>query len=167
LVKATVKVASHDNSKELMKAVRRLTKMDVLVGVPQKSGARKRSKVNNAMLAYIHDNGSPLSHIPPRPFLRTGIQEGKKEIVHYLDGAAKGALNGDPEAVEKGLNAAGLVAQKSVRRKIQTGPFTPLKASTIRARRSKRKSRNNNSITPLIDTGQMRNSINYVIRKKT
>ena len=52
----------------------------------------------------------------------------------------------------------------AIKAKITDGPFEPLKPSTIAARKSKRKSRSNADIKPLIDTGALRNSISYVIR---
>lgn len=155
--------------KKFAKSLNDLTKKDVLVGVPESTAPRKKDstpKMNNATLAYIHDNGSPAAHIPPRPFLRPGIDNAKKEIGDYLGQAGRAVLDRKLDTAMKALNAAGLSAQKSIRRKIQTGPFTPLKAATIAARKRKHPSRSNTSVTPLIDTGQMQASINYIIREK-
>ena len=151
---------------ELIKALKTLTLKEVLAGVPEAKAPRKRGTATNALLAYVHDNGSPLQNIPPRPFLCAGIEEGKEEITKYLEQAGKAALHGDAMLMDKALNAVGLAAQKAIRKKIQTGPFTPLKASTVAARKRKRKSRNNTQMTPLIDTGQLLQSINYVINDK-
>lgn len=120
------------------------------------------------MLAYIHDNGSPVKNIPRREFLRPGIQAGKAKIILRLGQGARLAVNGDIASIEKALTAAGLEAQKSVRAKITTGPFVKLKDATIAARRRKHKGRKstNVSVTPLVDTGQLRNSINFVVVDK-
>ena len=154
---------------DLVRALNALTHNDVLVGVPEKTAGRKtqgKRQMNNATLAYIHDNGSPLAHIPQREFLRPGIKNAQQDIVKYLEGAGKAALNGKEQTIGKYLDAAGLTAQKSIRRKIQTGPFTPLKAATVKARKRKHPSRKNTRVTPLIDTGSMLASISYVIRSK-
>jgi len=161
-----VEVKGNNFNRDFTKLLKTLTNKEVLVGVPAAKANRKEPAVNNAMLAYIHDNGSPLAHIPPRPFLCAGIEQNKEQITKYMEQAGKAALENDPARMERALNAVGLTAQKAVRRKIQTGPFTPLKASTIAARKRKHKSRKNTSVTPLIDTGQLLQSINYVITTK-
>lgn len=157
------------SEKQLDRAISALTKREVLVGVPEKTAPRKDSKgtkVNNALIAYVHDNGSPLRGIPQREFLRPGIKMAQKSIVNYLSQAARSALAGDAAAVERGLTAAGLEAQKSVRRKITIGPFAPLKPATIRARQRRHKGRSLVGTTPLVDTGQLRQSINFVVMDK-
>jgi hypothetical protein len=70
--------------------------------------------------------------------------------------------------------------QNAVRTKITDGPFAPLADSTLRARarrgrkgavaelksRAQGNAPNNANAKPLIDTGQLRKSITYVVRKK-
>jgi hypothetical protein len=161
-----IEVKGKNFNRDFAKLLENLTHKEVLVGVPAAKASRKEPQANNAMLAYIHDNGSPLAHIPPRPFLCAGIEQNKEQITKYMEQAGKAALDNDEPRMERALNAMGLAAQKAVRRKIQTGPFTPLKASTIRARKRRHKSRKNTSVTPLIDTSQLLQSINFVIVKK-
>ncbi|MNT58599.1 hypothetical protein D3C72_1960450 [compost metagenome] len=98
-------------------------------------------------------------------------------------------MKGDDGKLDAELNAAGLIAQAGARNRITSSNYEPLSPSTIRNRR---KSRNTQSmraeeqkyldmvangaspaqaqadagIQPLINTGQLRNSITYVIRKK-
>jgi hypothetical protein len=69
----------------------------------------------------------------------------------------------DASAVDQALNAGGLVAQSSVKKQIvsQEG-FSPLKQGTLAARK-----RNGfNGTKALIRTGQLLNSISYVVREK-
>lgn len=101
-------------------------------------------------------------HIPPRPFLVEGIQDNQDEINKYLGRAAKSALNGDLEGIETNLHAAGLSGQNGARNKILTGPFIPLKPSTIKNRLS----RGRTGTVPLNDTGGLHNSITYALRDK-
>jgi hypothetical protein len=155
-----------DNLPKFRAALKAMLKQEVLVGVPEATAPRKDSKVNNALLAYVHDNGSPLAHIPRREFLRPGIKEGQDEIVRRFGAMGRATLAGDLTAVDKGLHSVGLAAQKAVRRKITVGPFTPLKPATIRARKRRHPRRKNTTITPLIDTGALRASINYVVTNK-
>jgi len=139
---------------------------DVLVGVPSDKSVRKveesGSPMNNATIAYIQDNGSPAANIPARPFMQPGIKAVKPKIATSLQHGARGALQGDKDAVEKGLNVAGLAAQASIRSMINEGIPPPLSSLTI----ASRKARGRTGTKPLVDTGQLRNSINYVVRKK-
>lgn len=138
---------------------------DVLVGVPNDKTERKEADsegMNNATLAYIHDNGSPAANIPARPFMRPGIEEARDKIVSALRTGAKQALQGKEQGVERALNIAGLTAQSSIRGTINEGIGPELADSTLAARRA----RGRKGTKPLVDTGQLRNAINYVVRKK-
>lgn len=146
--------------KDFNKAVKELTARQILVGVPE-SGDKRRDAAGNALIAYVQDNGSPFQGIPKREFLRTGIEAGKAAIVAQMEGSGRAAFRGDMTGVDKGLNGAGLAAQAAVRAKINTGPFSPLQPATLAARRR----RGRTGTRPLIDTGQLRNSINYVVVK--
>lgn len=149
----------------LLKSVKLLTERQVLVGVPDVKADRKgkTSKgINNAALAYIHDQGSPAQNIPARPFLGPGIKDAKLEIQRRLEQVAKIALRGAMlQDIERGLSAVGMTAQSAVRNRITKGPFAALKPATLAARRR----RGRRGTKPLIDTGQLRNSITYVVRK--
>lgn len=145
-----------------------------------KASGGAASDVNNATLGYIHETGSPAQGIPARPFLIPGVQSARKDVTNALKSAAKQALNGDKRAVEKGLERAGMIAQAAVREAITHGSFEPLAESTLKARarrgrkgaKAELKARaegaepSNALAKPLIDTGQLRNSVTYVVRKK-
>jgi hypothetical protein len=156
------------SAKKMDKALTSLTSRAVLVGVPESTSPRNSgaAQMNNATLAYIHDNGSPLANIPQREFLRPGVRDDKANTIKFLGQGARLALDGNTGAVERALTSAGLSAQKSIRRKISTGPFAPLKPSTVRGRIRRHKGRTGVSAQPLIDTGQLRQSINFVVVDK-
>lgn len=152
-----------DDVASLMKAVKSLTKTDILVGVPSEETERDDgAQINNATLAYIHENGSPAAGIPARPFLAPGIEAAKEKITDRLQRAAKAALSNDTGSANVQLNSAGLIAQNSVRGLINSGIAPALEASTLASRRR----RGRTGTVPLIDTGQLRNSITYVVREK-
>lgn len=137
-----------------------VTLKSVLVGIPAEKAARDaESKMTNVDIAYIQNFGAPEANIPSREFMRPGIADVQSKIVKALRLAGKAAFNG--EDPDKYLNQAGLVAQAGIRAKITNGPFLPLAASTVAARMSRGKK----SDKPLIDTGQLRNAITYVIRE--
>lgn len=154
-----------DITDAVLKKLETVPMKDVLVGVPAAETTRtseESGSITNAMLGYIHENGAPEVNIPPRPFLVPGIREAKEEIANYLEQAGKAAVDGRIDIMDRALHAAGLVAQTSVKQKITEGPFIPLKASTLSARRR----RGHKGTRPLIETSQLHNSITYVIRNK-
>lgn len=147
------------NIQDIQKALAELAKHKVMVGVPASKVGRKAGTINNATLAYIHEFGAPAAHIPARPFLGPAIEAMKETIKRRLNQAGKAAISGNYGLMMKILNALGLQGQNAVRAKLNTGPFAPLAPSTIAARRRRGK----RSVKPLIDTGQLRNSITYVV----
>ena len=178
----TVKVTV-DNLAKVIASINALVKKEVLVGIPSGTTERKEDEqtpVNNAQLGYIHEYGSPANNIPARPFLIPGVNKAKNKIESQLKTAAKAALNRDLKTIEKSLDNAGLSAQNSVRTEINSGDFQELALSTLKARARKGRkgaqaeidSRaegnlpSNENARPLIDTGQLRNSITYVVRGK-
>lgn len=177
-----------DNAANIQKAIAALTRSSVLVGVPSSKTEREEivitrfgvtklpGEINNAALAYIHTNGSPEENIPARPFLVPGIRDAKTKIASLFRKAGKNALEGKTDQVEKGLEAAGLVAQVAAKKRITDGIPPPLKDSTLKRRGDKssqqeldsREAGNIDSTLyakPLIRTGQLLNSISYVVRK--
>lgn len=158
-----------DTVPKLVAALLALEHREVLVGVPEQKTDRrrktgeKRQPITNAQLAYIQNYGSPARNIPARPFMEPGIKDAQPQIEKALRGAAEAALEGNASGVEDGFDKAGLVAVNGIRNKIRTGPFVPLKPSTLKAR--KRRGRTGDK--PLQDTGQMRNAITYVKRNRS
>lgn len=139
----------------------------VLVGIPAaetvRSGDGSSDNMTNAALGYIHETGAPEVNIPSRPFLVPGVRDQTPSITRNLKEAAKAKMDGDSEKAFRYLHAAGMAGVKGAQRRITTGPFAPLAASTLRARRR----RGRTGTRPLIDTGQLRRSLTHVIRKET
>lgn len=152
-----------DNVAKVLAAIQRLTAREVLVGIPATKAEREDGEpINNAQLGYIHEFGAPASNIPARPFLVPGVAEKQPAIAARLQKAAKAAMDGNNTVLESELNAAGLLGQNGAREQINNGPHEPLSERTLAARRA----RGREGDKPLIDTGQLRNSLTYVIRKK-
>jgi phage gpG-like protein len=153
-----------DNLAKVSKAIEVLASKRVMVGVPADKAARKDGPINNAALAYVHNNGAPEINLPARPFMEPGIESVKTDIRAGIGKAGEFALEGRPDAVERQYHRVGAIGRDAIKAKITDGPFVPLAPATIAARKRKRKSRNNVDVKPLIDTGALRNSISYVIR---
>lgn len=190
---AKVQVTKNRTS-EMEKAIKDLANLDVLVGVPEDTSDRgPGAGITNAELAYIHTHGirapsmraemnqemargasyskahqmyiqahgSPLWHAPPRPIIEPAIEDPKNQafIIEDLKAAARAALDGNKNQTEAELNKAGLDAQNAVRDWFTNEKNNwPVNApATIEQKGSDR---------PLIDTGELRKSISYVIRGK-
>lgn len=174
------------NFKALKKTVERLVDTQVLVGVPAEKTPRKEDGPNNATLLYVHENGSPAANVPARPTLGPGVEAVKEQIAETLGSAAKKAVKGEAQT-DKDFHRVGLLAVSSVRAQF-ANLSPPLKRSTIlnrfrsRGTAKRRKSEEEfvqavsegipveaaqqaAGIQPLMNTGQLRNAINYVIRK--
>ncbi len=149
--------------------VKELSGRDVLVGVPDSDKNQRTigepTEMNNATLAYIHDNGSELAGIPARPFMGPGIKNAKEKLTAEMERVGEVALQkgSSSEDVERGLNRVGLIAQASIRKVIKAGVPPPLAESTL-YRRKHRKVAPRQGEKPLVDTSQLLNSINYVVR---
>jgi len=159
MVKSLVKVHVNANDFEIKDHIQTLANSDVLVGIPQKESSRKGEKINNAELLFIHTNGSPLRNIPARPVLQPAIENKatNSAIVVQLDNAIRSLLNGDDSQYINSLNSAGMIAQNASRRWFVNpeNGWAPNAMSTIKAKGSNK---------PLIDTGEMRKAIVYVVR---
>jgi hypothetical protein len=172
------------NLDDVLAAVQALAKSEVLVGFPDSSTDRKEdgeeSGITNAALAYIHDNGEPSHNIPARPFMLPGMKRAEPDVEKYMSGALRAAMRGNVVAAEGQMHAAGAAARDAIKATINEGIPPPLSERTLqeRARRGRvgadielrRRAKGQAPLlalaTPLIDTGQMRNATNYVIRKR-
>jgi len=149
--------------KKLFALTKSLTNESVYVGVPSSEAVRDDDdEVNNAALAAIHDRGAPANNIPARPFMEPGIENAQPKILEQMKKGAEAALDGNDDKRMQCLHRAGLIAQNSVRSYINSGIAPVLSELTLAARRR----RGRTGTKALIDTGQLRNSIIYVIRKK-
>ena len=175
-----------NNLSGIRKAMKTLTRQDVLIGVPaDESGREEGDGLNNAELSYIHEFGTEDGRIPPRPHLVPGVKKAQADIADALENAASRALHGDASAVRAGLEKAGLLGQNAVRATFTDNDWPPLAKSTLDAKplrksdtgdvltdgkgrplreKSRRESGKTNS---LMDTRQLQKAHTYVIRDKS
>jgi hypothetical protein len=181
-----------DSVTQVVKSIYELVGKQVLIGIPDSTSSRDEEEgepINNATLGYIHEFGAPDANIPARPFLIPGVQKAEDKGVERLAFAAKSALSGDRQKAILFMREAGLIAEMSVKDEISTADYEPLKPATIRARRYARGTKSMRAsekkyleliaggmspgdaqseagIRPLINKGELRNSITHVLRKK-
>ncbi|MCC8364920.1 hypothetical protein J8V57_01270 [Xenorhabdus sp. PB61.4] len=176
----TIKV---DKANAILKALKTIGNRDVLVGVPAENSPREDVPFGNAGIGYINEFGSPAQNIPPRPHLRPGIRSVEDKTTEQLKIAAEAVLEGKQDKAEKALSKAGQIAVQGVQRYMTTNDFEPLADSTVYARAYRKEgprkgakaelenrraggTPNNANARPLIDTGDYRRSITYVVRDK-
>ncbi len=173
---------------DVLKAVRDLTKSEILVGIPGENAGREPTpgeppgSITNVELGYIHEFGSPAQNIPARPFLIPGVEGALPDLLPRLQRAGRAALDFEARTAVTGrLINIGLAAAKAVQMKITDGPFVPISDRTKMGRLTRKESYKNASekrkrammlkwmggdFKPLIDTGAMRAAVTSVIRPK-
>jgi hypothetical protein len=149
-VKVTEKVTS--DGKKFEKMLKQLNGLQVRVGF-QKGQASDDNGVDICDIAAWNELGT--EHTPARPFLRKSVDENTAEITSFIKSLKKELLSsGDAEQF---LKKVGIFQKELIQKKITDGDFEPNAESTIKKKGSSK---------PLIDTGRMRQSVNYVIKSK-
>ncbi len=179
---------TRDDMEGLARSLAQMTEESVLAGFPADEKPREDENgepvpITNAAIAYVQNTGMPELNIPARPFMAEGIEQVEDRIVAGMEATGLAAFDHDQQGVELGLHAVGATARDGIKMKIREGPFEPLKDSTLKARarrggeigkaamteldsRAAGNEPSTDIARPLNDTGQMRNAVNYVIRKE-
>lgn len=152
-----------DRVPQIAAGLRKLATTRVMAGVPADRAGRNESgdDINNAGLMKIHEDGAPEVGIPARPVVHPAIKEVQGQLTASLKKAGDFGLDGQVDKMTKQFYATGFIAQNAMRKKITTGPFVPLAPSTL----AKRKAKGHKSEKPLIETGQLRRALTFVVRK--
>lgn len=109
--------------------------------------------VDMAQIAMFNELGT--SEIPSRPFLRQTMEKNQDNIKAFCGEKVQGIAEGG--TAEDALKQLGVYGKGLVQAQIREGTFKPNAPSTIRKKKSDK---------PLIDTGKMRQSVNYVVKQK-
>lgn len=96
------------------------------------------------------------SSIPSRPFMRDAVDKHRDEIDKFLDQQFSLLAKGKTTA-EMMMKSIGVFVKGLVQQEIVDGTFEPNAPSTIKRKESDK---------PLIDTGKMRQSVNFVVIDK-
>lgn len=103
-------------------------------------------------IALIHELGAPKAGIPERSFLRSTFEAKAKQLGKLAEQMAKKALEG--QGVEQSLNLIGTYLAAEIKKTI-VNRIAPANADSTIARKG--------SDVPLVDTGQLINSITYTV----
>lgn len=122
------------------------------VGVMAKHDARS-DEVGNVALALIHEYG--LGNVPERSFIRDTIDDGKTEYMVFIKQLAWQIIAG---RITKtiALTLLGAKVEADMKDTVEAGIMPELSEQTIQKK---------GSDLPLVDTGQLINSIDYEIVK--
>lgn len=130
--------------------------LGVKAGV-QEGSNRVGDELSNAELAIVHEYGT--SNIPARPFIGPTANK-KQESWYKLLGALTKKLdftNPNIDDIRDALDAVGMRMAADIKQTVRDGLSPPLKPATI-ARKGSSK--------PLIDSGQLVNSITHKVTKE-
>jgi len=179
---------------KITEAMKEIQNLEALIGIPQEANVAHKdesgadSPITLAELLYIHTHGSPVNKIPARDVLDSAMKHNREDISMLLKKVLERASNCDLEGAKAALDKAGLQGA-SMAQKWFTDPandWTELKDSAIRARQRKmskgriaaadkliaqeKASGNKKALSvaykPLVDTGEMRDAITSVVRRK-
>ena len=132
--------------------IEKLKEQQVFVGFQAGQVADDRG-VDMAQIAMFNELGT--STAPSRPFLRMSVDENEDKINTACGRELESLKSGG--TAETILRRVGALGVRLVQEKIGSGSFEPNAESTIRKKGSDK---------PLIDTGRMRQSVKYVIKRR-
>jgi hypothetical protein len=145
-------------------------KVGVLAGTPKELRENEPTGITNVQLAAIHEYGSPARNIPERSFLRATV-DANRGAYNGLIAQMTGLIFDGKLTVGRALSLLGLKVVADVRARIRKGISPALADSTLRRKLAKggpgRGKRNRGKSVPLIDTGQLINSITHVVELKS
>ena len=157
IVKAVDKVG------KLIKGINYTKDNYLLIGIPQKKTTRENEAITNAELLFIHTNGSPINNVPARPVIEPALEDDMERLTSMLKDFANEAIEGNFEEAQKQLERTGMRAQNVCRNWFTNADNNwPENAPSVRERKIKKGS---TEPRPLIDTGELRKSIIYVVVK--
>ena len=139
--------------KKFFRELKKLKKMEVVVGF-QAGEATEENGADLVDIAAYNELGT--SGTPARPFMKQSF-ENHEDVLKKACERVNNTVNSGGSA-EQALNALGVELKGLVQSEIVEGSFVPNAPATIERKGSDK---------PLIDTGTMRQSVNYVVRQRT
>jgi len=131
--------------------LQRLTELEIQVGF--QGDQTYEDGTSLAEVAAFNEFGT--SNIPERPFMRQSFENHENELQAACDIVNRALASGGN--TDQALNQLGVAVKALVQEEIVNGDFAPNAESTIKRKGSER---------PLVDTGHMRQSVNYVIKRR-
>ena len=149
-VKYTVKKTA--DGVKLERTLKELAELEVRIGF-QSGEATEDNGADIASVAAWNELGTV--HIPSRPFIRQSVDNHEGEIMEFLQEKKDDILKG--ASAQQVLTEIGIFQKDLMQAEITDGGFVANAPSTVRKK---------GSSVPLIDSGRMRQSVNYQIKPK-
>lgn len=121
-------------------------------GNARHTGDAKKRPITLGNLARIHELGA--KHTPKRPFISPALKQNRGKYLRLVGGSFVPVLQGQ-YSTHQLWQLVGQEAVKDVQAYMVTASFTPLSPKTIKQKGSSK---------PLIDTGQLRQSVTYRVK---
>lgn len=131
--------------------LKKLAELEVQVGY--QADQTYEDGTSLAEIAAYNELGT--SDTPARPFMRQSFEKHESELQAACDRVNATLSKGG--TAEQALDQLGVFCKGLVQEEIVEGGFAPNTESTIKKKGSEQ---------PLIDTGYMRQSVNYVVKKR-
>lgn len=138
--------------KKFFAELKKLSELEVQVGF-QSGEVTYEDGADLADIAAFNEFGT--SDTPARPFMKQSFENHERELQAACDRVNNTLKKGG--TAEVALNQLGVFCKGLVQEEIVEGGFAPNAPSTVKKKGSSQ---------PLIDTGTMRQSVNYVVRKR-
>lgn len=140
--------------RDLVRRIEGIADKHAKVGVVGQAADDDHDGLTNAEIAAVHEFGTEDGHIPERSFLRATFRDQRDKLVAMQVKACKAILAGKMDA-RRALELIGAWGAGAVKMFITRGAnLAPLAPITIKRKGSTR---------PLVDTGQLVNSITFVV----
>lgn len=141
---------------DILKEIEEFKSSMVKVGILSSSGSVDGvAIVDYATWNEVGVHGKKGWKIPPRPFVRGWADAKKEEIIKCIDSLLSKVTSGKMTA-KAAMNALGVFGKSGIQAYIANGDFQPNAPRTIKKKGSSR---------PLIDTGAMRQAVNFEVVK--
>ena len=140
---------------QLRKYIESIPQYQIQIGVfstKTKRKAKYNVGITNAEIMFIHENGSPLRHMPARPVLKMTIKYGNTLLAKTMTKALKAFTETGVKGLERELNKLCIRMENYAREIIYSndGRLEPNAPSVARRKKGNH---------PLFDTGQLARSI--------
>jgi hypothetical protein len=142
-----------------MKRLKDIKTLHVKAGVlGTGKNVRRKGEITNVEIALVHEYGSPKQGIPERSFIRRTWDAKRKDYVALVKQLLPAVIRGNMDA-KRALGIVGAKASADIKNTVTQGPHIPppLKEATIARKGSDR---------PLVDTGQLVNSVTWAVEKR-
>lgn len=152
--------ANFSGLQQLNKAMKE--KLQTRVGILSGSGARTdENGVSNATIGLVHEMGSATKGIPARSFLRMPMQFKADEITNMVlkkrSKIEQSMAEGDAAPLYDTLGVSAVAFIQQAFESGGYGQWAPNANNTVKQK---------GSSSPLIDTGQLRESITWEVKKR-